>query len=106
MILQGTDLSPTPAEDVSSSVTLDAFPFPITQGCYVTIVQEYGVPLATSQIQSVKEAQHIVIIAGISAQLHLSKTALIPPLSYLYPDWVIRYTRCLFIEIFYCSFNS
>ena len=88
MILQGTDSSPIPIEDVSSSVQLDDYPFPITQGCYVSIAQEYGTPLTESQVLSVQEAQHIVIIAGISAQLRISKTALIPPLTYLYPDWV------------------
>ena len=55
----------------------------------MSIAQEYGTPLTESQVQSVQEAEHIVIIAGISAQLHISKTVLIPPLIYLYPDWVI-----------------
>ena len=55
----------------------------------MSIAQEYGTPLTESQVQSVEEAEHIVIIAGITSQLHISKTVLIPPLIYLYPDWVI-----------------
>ena len=55
----------------------------------MSIAQEYGTPLTESQVRSVQEAEHIVIIAGISAQLHISKTVLIPPLIYLYPDWAI-----------------
>lgn len=75
----------------SSMVILDAYPFPITKGCYVTIEQEYSSILPPSQQRSVQEAINIITTAIARAQLKGTKSisiSVIPSLSVLFPTWV------------------
>ena len=83
--------STTPTEEAKSQITLEAYPFPITKGCYITIEQQYAGSLSDTENRSVDEALHIVTVVGVAAQLKLNKAfpvSIIPSIASLFPDWV------------------
>ena len=92
LIRQGVDSeSTTPTEEAKAQITLEAYPFPITKGCYVTIEQQYAGSLSEAENRSVDEALHIVTVVGVAAQLKSNKAfpvSIIPSIASLFPDWV------------------
>ena len=92
MIRRGVDSeSTTPTEEAKAQITLEAYPVPITKGCYITIEQQYAGSLSEAENRSVDEAIHIITVVGVAAQLKLNKAfpvSIIPSIASMFPDWV------------------
>ncbi|KAK8818627.1 hypothetical protein WA538_003938, partial [Blastocystis sp. DL] len=91
LIRRGVDSeSTTPTEEAKAQITLEAYPFPITKGCYITIEQQYAGSLSEAENRSVDEAIHIITVVGVAAQLKLNKAfpvSIIPSIASMFPDW-------------------